>query len=71
MHIEHTRNGYGAYTNARQIVNQAVALSNDLSASFNSEAQSVTLIGSNGLLCLDREETYRLFSLLEAEFKGV
>ena len=48
---------------------QEVRLSDDLEASFHREAQSVSLISENCVLFLDREETYRLVSLLTAEFK--
>ncbi len=56
---------------AQRVVRSEVALSDFLSASFHREAQSLTLVTENAVLFLDREETYKLLSLLEAEMKGV
>jgi hypothetical protein len=60
-----------ARQHAQRVIRQEVALSDDLSASFHREAQSVTLVSEHCVMLLDREETYRLLSLLEAEMKGV
>lgn len=57
--------------NAQHVTRQEVALSDDLSASFHREAMSLSLVSEHCVMLLDREETYRPLSLLEAEFKGM
>jgi hypothetical protein len=54
----------------KALARSEVALSDDLSASFHREAGSLSLISEHSVLFLDRTETYRLCSLLEAELKG-
>ncbi len=66
--VEHTRNGYGA-TEA-QPSKVEVAIGQGKTATFYREAGDVLLECEESAFYLDRDEAYRLLSLLEAEFKG-